>query len=105
MKTPFEILDINESASDSEIKSAYLKKVQRYVPDRFPEEFKKIKKAYDAISTSKKRIEFRLFKVVEPDMTTLITSTLRSGDKRIKPEDFYHILTQLAREEFKHLRL
>lgn len=103
MKTPFEILDIDVSASDSEIKSAYLKKVRRFTPERFPEEFKKIKEAYSAISDSKKRIEFKLFNVDEPDINTVIISTIKSKRKRIDTETFYQMLSKLAEDELKQV--
>ena len=103
MKTPFEILDIDVSASDSEIKSAYLKKVRQFTPEQFPEEFKKIKEAYNAIGNSKKRIEFALFNVDEPDMNALIVSTIKSRKKRIDSETFYLMLSKLAEEEIKHI--
>ena len=103
METPFEILDITESASDSEIKSAYLKKVRQFNPEQFPEKFKEIKEAYNAVSTPKKRLEYRLFHFIEPDINTLIVSSLKKGKKRVTSEIFYQMLSNLAKEEIKHL--
>lgn len=103
MRTPFEILDIDESATDDMIKSAYLKKVRQFSPERYPEKFKEIKKAYDSIKSLKKRLEHRLFDIPEPDIDFLFLSTIKRHKERINPEVFYKILSEIAWEELKNI--
>jgi curved DNA-binding protein CbpA len=49
MKTPYEILEVAEQATDSEIKQAYLHKVKFNPPDRNHEKFQQIHAAYETI--------------------------------------------------------
>jgi len=41
------LLGVSASASEQELRSAYLKKVQQHPPDRDPEVFEQIRDAYD----------------------------------------------------------
>ncbi len=61
MKTPYEILDVDDDADDAQIKKAYLAMVRRYPPERFPDDFQKIYQAYDQIKTKEDRLSHRLF--------------------------------------------
>ncbi len=61
MKTPYEILEISEQASDEQVKQAYLAMVRRYPPELKPHMFQKIFSAYDLISSEEKRLAYRLF--------------------------------------------
>ena len=54
MKTPYEILEVAEQASDSEIKQAYLQKVKLNPPDRDHEKFQQIHSAYETIKNATK---------------------------------------------------
>ncbi|MDH4318112.1 MAG: J domain-containing protein [Desulfobulbaceae bacterium] len=67
MKTPFEILEVKESATDEEIKKAYLAMVKRYPPEQCSEQFQRIRRAYELIHSAEKRIAHRLFHAEMPD--------------------------------------
>lgn len=54
----YELLDVEKNATTAEIKKAYFKAVRKYPPERFPEEFKKIKEAYDTLSDPVSRQEY-----------------------------------------------
>jgi curved DNA-binding protein CbpA len=43
------VLDISPEAGDEEIRAAYLRKVKEYPPDRAPQEFEKIRDAYETL--------------------------------------------------------
>jgi tetratricopeptide (TPR) repeat protein len=57
-KTYYETLGIEKSAGAAEIKKAYFGLVHKYQPDRFPEEFKEIRAAYETLMDGEKRAEY-----------------------------------------------
>ena len=50
-----EILGVAANAGEEEIRTAYLNKVKEYPPDRSPEEFERIRDAYDTLRDPRKR--------------------------------------------------
>ena len=58
MKDYYSILEIPKSALKTEIKKAYFRMVRKYPPDRFPEDFKKIREAYEVLFDDHTRIEY-----------------------------------------------
>ena len=58
MRDLYEILRIDKSADNRQIKRAYYDMVKQYPPERFPEEFKEIRAAYDVLSVKDKRAEY-----------------------------------------------
>ncbi|MBU3917003.1 hypothetical protein KKA14_15835 [bacterium] len=57
----YRLLEMEFSDNDSLIRSAYLKKIKQFPPERFPEEYKVIRKAYELVETNQKRIEYFLY--------------------------------------------
>ncbi len=57
----YRILDADFSNSDAEIRAAYLRRLKSYPPERCPNEFQTIRKAYEMIESEQKRIEYFLF--------------------------------------------
>lgn len=61
MTNHYEVLGVNESAAQDDIKSAYRKLAMKYHPDKNPgdksaeEQFKKVQEAYDTLSEDSKR--------------------------------------------------
>jgi len=62
--TPYEILGIPETASPEEIRQAYLRKVRLSPPEKDPEGFKEIRKAYGLLEdrAKKRELDLSLFK-------------------------------------------
>lgn len=54
----YEILDIDSSATETDIKKAYVKKLRQFPPDQFPEEFKQIRQAFETLKDPKSRNEY-----------------------------------------------
>ncbi|MDR1573890.1 MAG: DnaJ domain-containing protein [Clostridiales Family XIII bacterium] len=57
-KNLYELLGAEKTANAQEIKRAYYTLVKRYPPERFPEEYKSLRAAYDILSDEKKRAEY-----------------------------------------------
>jgi curved DNA-binding protein CbpA len=60
MANPSEVLGIAEHATSEEIRSAYLQKVKEHPPDRSPEQFEKIRDAYEALRDPRRRVRHML---------------------------------------------
>lgn len=84
METPFDILGVSEDASDEVIKKAYLHKVRQYPPERYPDQFQRIRRAFEAIHTQSLRLRYQLFHREPPRLTTLITCNVHRDDRAIK---------------------
>lgn len=80
MKTPFEILELDESAEDEAIKKAYLAKVRDFPPERDGQAFQLIRQAYECIQTEKERIRYKLFNRDIPDVSLLTAKALLAKD-------------------------
>lgn len=61
MQTPYEVLEVDETATDEAIKKAYLRKVREFPPERDAEAFQRVRAAFESIETDKRRREYRLF--------------------------------------------
>lgn len=76
---PFEILNLPETANDEAVLAAYLKQVRNCPPDKNPEQFEKIRSAYETIQDERKRAQYALFHCDEVGkmdvLQTLLTTT------------------------------
>ena len=45
-ETLYDVLNVEESATTKEIKKSYFKLVRKFSPEKSPDKFKKIRKAY-----------------------------------------------------------
>ncbi|WP_069472715.1 J domain-containing protein [Candidatus Marithrix sp. Canyon 246] len=79
MITAFDILGVNIDATNDEIKKAYLQKVKIYSPEQAPDEFKKIRSAFDLINTETKRIKYQLFNTDMPNIFAFVEDSLSAG--------------------------
>ncbi|MBO0911919.1 MAG: DnaJ domain-containing protein [Acidobacteria bacterium] len=55
------LLGIAPEATDDEIRAAYLRKIREYPPDRHPEEFERVRDAYEQLRDRRRRVEHTLF--------------------------------------------
>jgi DnaJ-class molecular chaperone len=63
MLNPYQILGVTESASDEEIRTAYLTQLRKNPSDSNQQQFQQIQQAYDQIKDSDTRLRYRLFHV------------------------------------------
>jgi tetratricopeptide (TPR) repeat protein len=71
-KSYYETLGIAETAENAEIKKAYFGMVRKYQPDRFPEEFKEIRAAYETLTDPKKRAEYDMVGSLPPYAASML---------------------------------
>jgi curved DNA-binding protein CbpA len=76
-KNHYEVLGIGKTAGDAEIKRAYFTLVRKYQPDRFPEEFKEIRAAYEILRDEKKRAGYDAIGDLPPDAAPLFHEAQR----------------------------
>ncbi len=57
---PRTILGVSLEADDEEIRTAYLRKIKEFPPDRSPAEFERVRDAYALLRDPRKRIEWML---------------------------------------------
>lgn len=55
MIDPREVLGVAPNAGEAEIRAAYLRKVKEYPPDQSPEEFEKIRNAFESLRDPRSR--------------------------------------------------
>ncbi len=100
MKTPFEILDIEEDADDESIKKAYLGKVRENPPERDGTAFQTIRNAYETIQTQRHRLQYQLFHCETPDLSGLTAAALQAGSVQRPDEKILTAaLSELALEQ------
>ncbi|MDR0377581.1 MAG: DnaJ domain-containing protein, partial [Spirochaetaceae bacterium] len=58
MKSLYDLLGIEKTADKAQIKRGYFNQVRKYPPERFPEEFKALRAAYETLSDEEKRAEY-----------------------------------------------
>jgi curved DNA-binding protein CbpA len=56
MTDPREVLGVSQDAGEEEIRAAYLRKVKEHPPDRSPEDFERIRDAYDSLRDPRRRM-------------------------------------------------
>ena len=57
---PFVVLGIHDDADDEAIKQRYLALVRSFPPDREPERFQEVRRAYEAVRGQRERLEATL---------------------------------------------
>ena len=80
MKDYYEVLGVERDAEAAEIKRAYFKLVRQYPPERFPEEFKEIRAAYDTLSDAERRAEFDKFGELPPGIAIALQQAIFASD-------------------------
>jgi curved DNA-binding protein CbpA len=82
MLNPFHVLGVAETADDDAIKKAYLQQVREHPPERSPERFQAIRRAYEAVKTRRDRLSYRLFHQETADLSALVATALKPGPGR-----------------------
>ncbi|MBA1336040.1 MAG: Protein export cytoplasm protein SecA ATPase RNA helicase [Firmicutes bacterium] len=67
-KSLYEILQVPVDATTAEIKKAYFSLVRKYPPDRYPQEFMRIREAYETLSDEDARREYDSIAFMPPEV-------------------------------------
>ena len=100
MKDFYGILGIERAASPQEIKKAYFGMVRKYPPDRHPEEFMRIREAYEALIDEKTRKQYDAMDTL-PRIVRQFYDTAREALQAGNSERAVMLLEQAA-EYFPH---
>ncbi|MGC9948610.1 MAG: DnaJ domain-containing protein [Bryobacteraceae bacterium] len=60
---PREVLGVAQEAGEEDIRAAYVSKVKEHPPDRSPEEFERIRDAYESLRDPRRRMRDTLLSV------------------------------------------
>jgi len=52
---PYVVLEVAASVTEDELRAAYLRKVREFPPDRAPEQFERVRDAYDRVRSPERR--------------------------------------------------
>jgi curved DNA-binding protein CbpA len=63
MDDPYKILGLPPDADDAAIRTRYLELVREHPPERSPERFAEVRRAYDAVKDIETRLKKQLFEV------------------------------------------
>ncbi len=96
MKSPYEILEVTDLSTDSEIKQAYLQKVKLNPPDRDHEKFQQIHSAYEAIKNLTNREKYALFNYPEADFNALLDQAFSATQPALMSYDYFDKLLQAS---------
>jgi curved DNA-binding protein CbpA len=90
---PRQVLGVPPEAGDEEIRAAYLRKVKEFPPDRAPQEFEKIRDAYEALRDPRRRTRHLLSADPKQPLASLLEG--RVSERRFTgPEPWLAILKE-----------
>lgn len=80
---PYDVLGLDDAATADDVRRAYFRLVRQYPPEVHPEEFKRIRAAYETLRSPVRRAELALFSfdesVTEVDLE-LVEGATRSDE-------------------------
>jgi curved DNA-binding protein CbpA len=92
MMDPREMLGVSQDAGEEEIRAAYVRKVKEHPPDRSPEEFERIRDAYDSLRDPRRRMREGLLSV-DPFVPFVTVVELKAGQRRFAgPQPWLEVL-------------
>lgn len=83
----FDQLQVSTTASDQEIKSAYLAQVRCYPPDQQPEKFQALREAYERIATEDSRLMYTLFEEPTLGLHDFLSILVRKNESHTQAID------------------
>lgn len=105
MMNPFDVLGVDEAASDADVKKAYFQKVRQFTPEKHAERFKQIREAYDLLKDPSHRLEAEVFSFMKTSIDPVSVSEDTSTPSIQLDSDVFlawvkQTLTDLERTDF-----
>lgn len=89
---PRAVLAVGLEADDEQIRAAYLRKLKEYPPDRCPDEFERVRDAYELLRDRRRRAQHTLFSC-DPEATLeSLLDDSASERKYVGPEPWLAVL-------------
>jgi len=96
LKNHYQTLQIPEKATSAEIKKAYFKLVREYPPDRYPDQFIKIREAYEVLSNEQTRQEYDAINSLPEVVRYYYQGGLQAMEEK-DPEEAIHCLEEVLK--------
>ncbi len=82
MTDPYAVLGLPADSDDETIRRRYLELVKQFSPERHPEKFAAIRRAYESLRDLETRLKYRLFEAGKTDSVEAILEDLTCRTKR-----------------------
>jgi len=89
---PFATLGVHSDATDEEVRSAYLRKVKEFPPDRNPNEFEQVRDAYELLRDRRQRVRHFLFSIDPQASMGSLLDPVPAEQKFVGPEPWLAVL-------------
>ncbi|MEA3341147.1 MAG: J domain-containing protein [Chloroflexota bacterium] len=91
-ENPYEVIGVSSTASDNEIRRAYFTLVREYPPEQSPEQFKRIRAAYEMLRDPAQRAEWDIFVALQPPLSFSPSLRRPKPDLALHREDVVWVL-------------
>jgi curved DNA-binding protein CbpA len=107
---PYNVLGLDTSANQDEIKRAYFSRVREHPPERDPQAFKRIRAAYEQLNTPEKKLDTDMLRVEpwpesELPSTTTLDLTVDPADVIRAARAFSNLARRDWREDFREVKI
>ena len=107
---PYDVLGLDTSASQDEIKRAYFTRVREHPPERDPQAFKRIRAAYEQLNTPERKLDTDMLRVEswpEPELpsTSPLDLTVDPADVIRAARAFSNLNRSDWREDFREAKI
>ena len=93
-KDPWVILGVSMDADEKQIRSAYIQKVKDFPPDRDPEQFERIRDAYELLRDPARRVKSMIIAVdPQADLVTLLNNGANNR-RWVGPDPWLKVLNE-----------
>jgi len=89
---PRAVLAVGPEADDEQIRAAYLRKIKEYPPDRCPEEFERVRDAYELLRDRRQRSQLTLLSCDPEAPFESVLDGVTNERKYVGPEPWLAVL-------------